>query len=234
MGTHANRTEAAEFEHTVMCTYLYAQWSLKRDESEGITCEEKDAIGRWRTSIRSVALEEMLHLTLVNNLLAAIGAAPHLAPPDYHVSGSYFPEEVDFHLAPFDEQSIEHFVFIERPEGIDIEDGVGFHHESHYQRVVCTDLLTHTPRNYQSQGHLYHGIGQAIRRLAEELGEDGLFVGHGEAQLSSAEFPLPGLFEVTGVHTAMQALEELVLQGEGAPAHRKDSHYARFATVREE
>jgi hypothetical protein len=67
-------TEAAEFEHTVMCTYLYAQWSLKRDESEGITCEEKDAIGRWRTSIRSVALEEMLHLTLVNNLLAAIGS----------------------------------------------------------------------------------------------------------------------------------------------------------------
>ena len=23
-------TEAAEFEHVVMCTYLYAQWSLKR------------------------------------------------------------------------------------------------------------------------------------------------------------------------------------------------------------
>ena len=35
-------TEAAEFEHTVMCTYLYAQWSLKRDESEGISREEKE------------------------------------------------------------------------------------------------------------------------------------------------------------------------------------------------
>ena len=61
-------TEAAEFEHTVMCTYLYAQWSLKRDENEGINRREKEAIDRWRTSIRSVALEEMLHLTLVNNL----------------------------------------------------------------------------------------------------------------------------------------------------------------------
>ena len=29
---------------TVMCTNLYAQWSLKRDESEGITAEEKEAI----------------------------------------------------------------------------------------------------------------------------------------------------------------------------------------------
>ena len=198
--------EAAEFEHTVMCTYLYAMWSLKRDESEGITREEKEAIDRWRSSIRMVAMEEMLHLSLVNNLLAAIGAAPHLSRPDFPVKQGYFPAEVDFHLAPFDEQSIEHFVFIERPEGIDIEDGVGFTHESHYQRVVCTDLLTPTPREYQSQGHLYHGIAQAIRRLANELGEEGLFVGHGEAQISSAEFPLPGLIEVTGVETAMKAL----------------------------
>jgi CDGSH-type Zn-finger protein/uncharacterized Fe-S cluster protein YjdI len=227
-------TEAAEFEHTVMCTYLYAQWSLKRDESEGITSEEKEAIDRWRTSMRSVALEEMLHLSLVNNLLAAIGATPHLSRPDFPVKQGYFPAEVDFHLAPFDEQSMEHFVFIEKPEEIDIEDGVGFVHESHYERVVCTDLLTPTPREYRSQGHLYHGIAQAIRRLADELGEDGLFVGHGEAQLSSAEFPLPGLIEVTGVETAMKAIEEIVLQGEGAPAHRDDSHYARFAAIRDE
>jgi len=227
-------TEAAEFEHTVMCTYLYAQWSLKRDESEGITGREKEAIDRWRTSMRSVALEEMLHLTLVNNLLAAFGATPHLSRPDFPVTRGYFPSDVDFHLAPFDVQSIEHFVFIERPESIDMEDGVGFGHESHYQRVVCTDLLTPTPRDYQSQGHLYNGIAQAIRRLADELGEEGLFVGHGEAQLSSAEFPLPGLFEVTGVETAMKAIEEIVLQGEGAPAHRDDSHYARFAAIRDE
>jgi CDGSH-type Zn-finger protein/uncharacterized Fe-S cluster protein YjdI len=227
-------TEAAEFEHTVMCTYLYAQWSLKREESEGISSEEKEAIDRWRISLRSVALEEMLHLTLVNNLLAAIGAAPHLSRPDFPAPRGYFPAEVDFHLAPFDEQSIEHFVFIERPEGIEIKDGAGFAHESHYQRVVCTDLLTPTPRDYSSQGHLYHGIAQAIRRLAEELGEEGLFVGHGEAQLSSAEFPLPGLFEVTGIETAMKAIEEIVLQGEGAPAHRTDSHYARFAAINDE
>lgn len=30
-------TEAAQFEHTVICTYLYAQWSLKKDLDEGIT-----------------------------------------------------------------------------------------------------------------------------------------------------------------------------------------------------
>ena len=227
-------TEAAQFEHVVMCTYLYAQWSLKKDTSEGITAEEKEAIDRWRASIRSVAMEEMLHLALVNNLMAAFGATPHLSRPDFPVKQGYFPADLDFHLAPFNEATIQHFVFIERPEGIDVKDGAGFTHESHYQRVVCTDLLTPTARDYGSQGHLYHGIAQAIRRLAGQLGEENLFIGHGEAQLSSAEFPLPGLFEVSGVDTAMKAIEEIVSQGEGAPAHREDSHYARFEAIRKE
>jgi CDGSH-type Zn-finger protein/uncharacterized Fe-S cluster protein YjdI len=227
-------TEAAQFEHIVMCTYLYAQWSLKKDEREGITAEEKAAIDRWRASIRSVALEEMLHLSLVNNLMAAFGATPHLARPDFPVKQGYFPSDLDFHLAPFNEATMQHFVFIERPEGIDVKDGAGFTHESHYQRVVCSDLLTPTARDYGSQGHLYHGIAQAIRSLANELGEERLFIGHGEAQLSSAEFPLPGLFEISGVETAMKAIEEIVSQGEGAPAHRDDSHYARFEAIRQE
>ena len=55
-------TEAAEFEHTVMCSYLYAQWSLKRDESEGVTSRELEAINRWRRLMHSVAMEEMLQL----------------------------------------------------------------------------------------------------------------------------------------------------------------------------
>jgi CDGSH-type Zn-finger protein/uncharacterized Fe-S cluster protein YjdI len=227
-------TEAAQFEHVVMCTYLYAQWSLKKDESEGITAEEKAAIDRWRASIRSVAMEEMLHLSLVNNLMAAFGATPHLSRPDFPIRQGYFPSDLDFHLAPFNEATMQHFVFIERPEGIEVKDGAGFTHESHYQRVVCSDLLTPTARDYGSQGHLYHGIAQAIRSLAEQLGEDKLFIGHGEAQLSSAEFPLPGLFEISGVETAMKAIEEIVSQGEGAPAHREDSHYARFEAIRQE
>ena len=227
-------TEAAEFEHTVMCTYLYAQWSLKRDAGEGVSAEELAAIDRWRESMRSVAMEEMLHLALVNNLLAAIGAAPHFWRPDFPVARGYFPAEIDFHLAPFNEQSIDHFVFLERPEGIDIQDGRGFVHESRYPRVICAELLTPTPREYHSQGHLYHGIAQAIRNLAEQLGESALFAGHGEAQLGSAEFPLPGLFKVSCVDSAMEAIEEIVRQGEGAPAHRDDSHYARFVAIRDE
>lgn len=227
-------TEAAEFEHTVMCSYLYAQWSLKRNVSEGVTAEELQVIDRWRGMFLSVAMEEMLHLALVNNILAAIGGAPHLSRPEFPVGRGKFPADVDFHLTPFNEQSIEHFVFLERPEDIDVADGEGFVHESHYPRVSCPELLTPTPREYGSQGHLYHGIAQAIRALAEKVGEKNLFVGHGEAQLAQGEFPLPGLFAVKDVDSAMRAIEEIVTQGEGAPAHRDDSHYARFSAIRDE
>jgi CDGSH-type Zn-finger protein/uncharacterized Fe-S cluster protein YjdI len=36
------------------------------------------------------------------------------------------------------------------------------------------------------------------------------------------------------VQTAMKAIEEIVSQGEGAPAHREDSHYARFDAIHKE
>src|SRR3989440_7605283 len=70
--------EAAELEHGIMCQYLFAAFSLKQDEDEGLTPEELEAVTRWRRTIAHVAAEEMLHLALVQNVLSAIGAAPHL------------------------------------------------------------------------------------------------------------------------------------------------------------
>jgi hypothetical protein len=154
--------EAAEFEHTVMCSYLYAQWSLKRDASEGVTPAELAAIERWRRSLGRVALEEMLHLSLVNNLLAAIGAAPHLWRPAFPVRPGHFPADVVMTLMPFSEAALDHFMFIERPEGTDIADGAGFSHANHYRRIARPDLLAPAPQDYASQGHLYHGALQGL------------------------------------------------------------------------
>src|SRR5436853_1905437 len=70
--------EAAELEHGIMCGYLYGAFSLKQSADEGLTAEEADAVQRWRKHIFHIAAQEMLHLSLVQNLLSAIGAAPHL------------------------------------------------------------------------------------------------------------------------------------------------------------
>jgi len=226
--------EAAEFEHTVMCSYLYAQWTLKRDAAEGVTADELAAIERWRRSLAQVALEEMLHLSLVNNLLAAIGAAPHLWRPAFPVRPGHFPADAVMDLTPFGEAALDHFMFIERPEDIRIADGAGFEHASHYRRLARPDMLAPSPQDYATQGHLYHGALQGLVRLVEQLGEERVFVGHGQAQVGPEEFALPGLARITDLASAQRAIEQIVLQGEGAPAHREDSHFARFSAIRKE
>jgi CDGSH-type Zn-finger protein/uncharacterized Fe-S cluster protein YjdI len=226
--------EAAEFEHSVMCTYLYAMWSLKRGTDEGVTREELAAIEGWRQSLRQVALEEMLHLSLVNNILAATGASPHLWRPDFPVRSGWFPADVVMRLSPFSAATIEHFMYIERPEGIKLVDGAGFDHPAHHPRAARPELLSPTPRDYKSQGQLYHSVLRGLAKLAGTLGEENVFVGHGEAQISGAEFGIPGLFKINDLATARRAVEEIVSQGEGAPAHREGSHYQRFAAISEE
>ena len=74
--------EAAELEHGIMCQYLFAAFSLKQREDEGLTNGELAAVSALAHAISHVATEEMLHLALVHNLLSAIGAAPHFARPN--------------------------------------------------------------------------------------------------------------------------------------------------------
>ena len=40
--------EAAELEHNLMCTYLYAAFSLRSGAEEGLSAAEADATARWR------------------------------------------------------------------------------------------------------------------------------------------------------------------------------------------
>src|ERR1700677_2736441 len=61
--------EAAELEHGIMCQYLFAAFSLKQDAAEGLTEAELEAVTRWRKQISHVATQEMLHLTLVHNIM---------------------------------------------------------------------------------------------------------------------------------------------------------------------
>ena len=171
---------------------------------------------------------------MVNNLLAAAGSAPHLWRPEFPVSPGWFPADVVLRLSPFSRSTLDHFMYIERPEGISLVDGAGFHHPDHHSRPARPDLLSPTPRDYSSQGQLYHSILGGLAGLVDQMGEDRVFVGHGEAQVGRAEIGMPGLFKITDLESARRGVEEIVQQGEGAPAHRSGSHYQRFAEIREE
>ena len=95
--------QAAELEHGIMCQYLFAAFSLKESEDEGLTPDELAAVTRWQRQILSVAAGEMLHLALVHNLLSAIGAAPHLSRPNLPAPAGHYPAGVQLALLPFGE-----------------------------------------------------------------------------------------------------------------------------------
>src|SRR4051812_28399461 len=86
--------QAAELEHGLMCEYLFAAFTLKARVDEGVTARQLQAIERWRRVILGVAAQEMFHLTLASNLLAAVGMAPHLVRPNMPHPARHYPPGV--------------------------------------------------------------------------------------------------------------------------------------------
>jgi hypothetical protein len=109
--------EAAELEHCLMCTYLYAAFSLKSSIDEGLTAEQLVAVTRWRSLILQVATEEMGHLMAVWNITVSLGGAPRVGRSNFPLDPGYLPAGVVVKLAPFNMQTLQHFIYLERPAG---------------------------------------------------------------------------------------------------------------------
>lgn len=224
--------EAAAIEHNVMCCYLYAAWSLKSGERDGLTADQAAIVQDWKRAITAVAVEEMTHLTIVGNLASAIGAAPHLSRPNFPIPFGYHPSAIDLELFGFSHALIDHAIFLERPEGVDLRDAPEFVQPSDYHRTVPKEFIMPSAQDYLTIGHLYRGIMHGFEVLSMKLGEENLFCGSVSAQIGPADTPLPGLCTVIDLATAEQAIETIIEQGEGAPAHSSDSHYQRFVNIR--
>ena len=227
-------TEAAELEHGIMCCYLFAAFSMKRGVEEGISEEQLTIVRRWRRTILQISIEEMLHMCLACNLLTAVGGAPHLRRPNLPVSPKAYPPSFKLELAPFGRQSLENFVFIERPE--DLEPGAGESSSSGSPfppPPKLSDIFS-SAREYQNQGRLYRGIEDGLQYLSQKYGEDHLFLGPPDAQIGGAYFNLPGLDPVTDLTSAEAALQGIIVQGEGGRGFSKDSHHGRFLAIQEQ
>jgi hypothetical protein len=67
----------------IMCQYLIAEFNLKQGTGDGLTSEQADADKRWHNTLHGIAVEEMLDLALVANLVTGIGAAPTFGRPNF-------------------------------------------------------------------------------------------------------------------------------------------------------
>ena len=226
-------TEAAEIEHGLMCSYLYAAWSLKRTQDEGLNEAQLDAVNRWHDVIHGVAMEEMLHLALVSNLLMSLGSPPHFSRPNFPIPSGYHPSSVVARLTPFTRATADHFVYLERPEGVYLPQAHGFESPP-YERGEARTRLTPTAEEFDTVGHLYRGIEDGFRMLASELGERRLFVGDPACQLDNAVLPFEGLHAVTSLDSAIAAILTIIEQGEGGRHDAEKSHYMQFCAIRDE
>nr|WP_255682779.1 ferritin-like domain-containing protein [Dyella sp. 2HG41-7] len=226
--------EAAELEHCLMCTYLYAAFSLKSSVEEGVTAEQLEAITRWKRSILQVAIEEMGHLMSVWNITVALGGAPRVGRSNFPLDPGYLPAGVVVKLAPFNMATLQHFIFLERPADSSEPDGAGFEPERQFVRGASGPRLTPMGLNYDTVGEFYQTLGNGLRLLVEAHGEDGAMCGNAALQLSSAEVSLPGAHKVICLKTALAAFESIITQGEGAQENTENSHYQRFAAIRSE
>ena len=227
--------EACELEHGLLCEYLYAQFSLKRSVAEGVTPEQLARIQAWEATLIDVVKQEMLHLALATNILTAIGAAPHFERPNFPILSRWYPPDVQIALVPFGERALRHFMYLERPEGMPLEDAEGFAALGQMQPLRSDDpQLMAGAEEWHTVGHLYRGIEAGIAHLVDRYGEGGVFIGPPRAQATTQVFEWPQLTAVTDLASASRAIEVIVEQGEGARGDWVNSHFGKFVGILED
>jgi CDGSH-type Zn-finger protein/uncharacterized Fe-S cluster protein YjdI len=226
--------EAAELEHTLMCTYLYAAFSLRDGESEGLSRDEAVAVARWRRTIINVAVEEMGHLAAVWNISSSLGGPPQFARGNFPLEPGTLPAGMVVRLAPFSEATIQHFIRLERPEDSAEPDGKGFVPNRLFRRGAERASLTPMPLDYDTVGRFYASLGDGLRAFVAQHGEAAAFCGDPGLQLSQHELTLPGAKPVICLKTALEAFATIVEQGEGAQAGAQGSHFQCFVELRNE
>ncbi|MGW5108662.1 ferritin-like domain-containing protein [Nocardia sp. NPDC004123] len=226
--------QAAELEHGIMCQYLFAAFSLKTSAAEGLSAAEVEKVTRWRKLVSHVATQEMLHLSLVHNLLSAIGAAPHMTRPNLPLPAAHYPAGVQLALLPFGEQALRHFMFLERPEGMALDDAEGIAMAGRAAAHMEQGEIVPRVQDFATVGHLYRSIEHGIEHLAEKYGERWLFVGPRRAQATEKHFRWPELVAVTDLASAKRAIDTILEQGEGARGDWRDAHFGQFVKILDE
>ena len=227
--------EAAELEHNLMCTYLYAAFSLRTGEDEGLraprprrsragarrSCESRSR--RWAIS------------TAVWNITSALGGSPRFGRGNFPLDPGALPAGVVVKLAPFNDAVLQHFIYLERPDGSDEPDGEGFAARVRSSAAAAREArLTPMAIDYDTVGTFYATLGERLAQFVAHHGEAAAFCGDPALQLSPTEIDLVGAKPVICSKTALAAFDAIVEQGEGAPTTSLGSHFQQFLAIREE
>jgi CDGSH-type Zn-finger protein len=234
-------SRAAEIEHGLACMYLFAAYSLKGDASEvGLPEEYVPTVLAWKRKLAGVAIEEMLHLAQVANMLTAIGGAPHFRRTNFPVPANAFPLGIGMTLEPFSQAVIERFVCFEMPEPgvLPAERQATF--DRLRERISGPVNPCGVPRLRGTEPFEidFHTVGELYRKIETgfvAIPERRLFIGPAEAQAKGRYLDFDGkLVPIVDRASASRAIEMIVQQGEAPTSDHPDAHFCVFDAIRSE
>lgn len=206
---HQSVQNSIELEFSTIPPYLTALMSLDTDKNNEI-----------QNILRSVAVDEMLHMLITCNLLVALGGTPVIDKPAFvPCYPTSLPMSVHPGLTvgcePFSIELVQSkFMQIEEPE------------------VVLEFLSAADEPSFATIGLYY----QALKDKIKELGNAAF---HGDATgqiLHNARFPAARLFPIVDVESALRSIGIIVTEGEGTSTSPEGdpgviAHYYRFEQI---
>jgi len=197
---HELLQNALELELFTIPPYLTALYSIK----DGVKGRNSDSA----QIILSVVLEEMLHATLVANVMNAVGVKPLVSPElsegrlkkcSYPSSMPHISKDINVSLSRFSRDAIFDFRKIEEPEK-----------PEEWQESIEKQRI-------HSIGHLYQVVLEHLIALANDLGEKKLFVGEEDLQIDFDKYygAHGRAIRVGSLADAMAAVSEVSQEGEG-------------------
>ena len=203
--------KAIAVEFGTLPPYLYAMFSIP--PGENVASAQR---------IKSVLLQEMIHMCLACNILNAIGGTPDLVPPVYPGTlGDIGPDgkALVIHLLPFSKEAMDQGMKIEQPE------------EKPDFPIVERLSLTGAPTEQaMTIGQFYQAIDEFLATLDPNDWQSD------NNQVTDDQF-FPGqLFAVNAYPDAHRAISVIISEGEGAKDYPFDfndqlAHYYRFGEI---
>lgn len=201
---------AIELEHSTIPPYLTAMLSLRAGTNADIVRQ-----------IREIVIEEMLHMTIASNILIAIGGSPAINKPDFIPKyPGPLPMNIGDLVVGIETFSIElvknTFMAIEEPEN----------------PIPIKTPEALAAAQYATIGQFYEAIKEQIRVLGPSI-----FVQpYAPPQVVDSTWFGDRLFVITDPDTACEAIDLIMIEGEGTSESPFQSpgdpaHYYRFGEI---
>ncbi|GES76036.1 hypothetical protein RCL2_000343800 [Rhizophagus clarus] len=231
---------ALQIELSTIPPYLYAMYSIKSKADVDETFDINDINDVIRRHIRKVAAEEMLHASLVANLIAAIGKKPvFYCPkmiPSYPNPLPHFKQGLLMvHLSKADEKTFDTFISIEEPytPAPKTPPGAPPKTPRFPLPLPIPNPSPDFPINVESIGELYQLIKEFFRKLYDESTKfDTKFqLEPGMGYAPSTSTGNDGLIVVSNLEEANRAIDLIIDQGEGKPYQAEMTINGKIAGV---